>query len=258
MGRSLRKLAAFTLIELLVVIAVVAVLVSILLPVVQKVREQATTISCMGNLRQLALGIEGYSLDYHLVIPVETSYIDSGNGISWYTFLDGDRDKTFQNKKRYIPSASSNSSVLTCPKLRGGTYAMIHPQHTTGTYFFSSSSPGWQTFYGVRLGTLQKPSDFALVFDSITLPWSGALPTSGAADWATDRILGGYISDGGLWLAHTNRANGIFADFHVESCDTGRLEATWNDNYNGGNQTHGISDWVLTNYKKLNPVPILP
>ncbi|MCC7495407.1 MAG: prepilin-type N-terminal cleavage/methylation domain-containing protein [Fimbriimonadaceae bacterium] len=135
--RSARR--AFTLIELLVVIAIIAILAGILFPVFAKAREKALMVSCISNLKQLALSMNMYTQDW------DSRYASSGDtynpqGSDWVG-IDRLVAGGIRVERGGLFPYCKNAELFTCPaaEYSGEKYVVGGVEYTRTSYTLNSN-----------------------------------------------------------------------------------------------------------------------
>lgn len=231
---------AFTLVELLVVIAIIGILIGMLLPAIQSVRESARSIVCRNNLRQMGLALQNYHSSFMQFPSGVTGWRPFGSldqsklNLAWSVFIlpQLEQENLYRRldlSQAYDSSANHDAgsqpiSVYQCPSATRAALA----QDALGIIDYGG-------IFGERINSKNDPPKGCMIFDApisigdITDGTSNTLIVAEDSQFSDGQWINGrnvfdqafpinsapeFEND--IRSNHPGGANGVFADGHVQ------------------------------------------
>src|SRR5687768_10167969 len=144
----MRRKAAFTLVELLVVIGIIAVLISILLPALNKARSQALNANCASNIRQIIVACHAYAADFKGHLPARFREGKDPFLQPLYTYFP--QDIKVSPPARYGAGLLWERKYITTEKVFYCPGARAHPLHNLDSFplpWLSDTGQNYRTSY---------------------------------------------------------------------------------------------------------------
>lgn len=184
LSRTIMKRSAFTLVELLVVIAIIGILIGMLLPAVQQVREASRRVSCLNQMRQLSLACMNYESAHEHFPPASVCRDGQCDSLNWIVYT-----LPFIEQENLHSQFDLRTNGLTIPNKWD-----LSANRLAGV--LCPSAEGEFANHGA--GGLEADETHTTHYNCITGP-IGENPSSGINYEVRDTFHGGYSAEGVFW-----------------------------------------------------------
>lgn len=224
-----RRANAFTLIELLVVIGIISLLISILMPALNRAREQAKSVTCASNERQLYMALLSYVNENKGRCPIPSVIGDTSQTAPVCYVMDavGVCDYTYGTWWAYIaPPGNARWGVMNCPTdleevrvERYGSQSLVPRNFSYTLNGQMRALPNAADGTGIKLSAIVHSAQKIIIVEEL---W----PNDGNCDFYFDPPID---MDDVPANRHTGRGNFCFGDGHVDTLAP--VDLGYNDNF---------------------------